>query len=173
MKLPGLGAAALLGGLCAAMAVPAAATVVPTLSEHDGFYTVNNPSPFYVNTIFATNPEATKSDLDSTTQSHWQAGYCVGGCLGGLAFFFDAEAFSDEIGPGQSSSLFFFTPPASSGSYRLLLSNADDSDAGYISGITAPKPVSWALMIMGIASVGAVLRRRSNQVSPARIVPGR
>ena len=174
MKLVKLAAAAFLGGACVMTAAPAAAIVFPTLTEHNGYYTLDNKSSqLYVSEIIVTNPGAIKAGLDSTTQFNWQAGYCVGGCLGAPAFFFDSQAFSTEIGPGQSSSLFFFTTPPHNGTYDLLLSNPDNSNAGFILGsVTAPEPASWALMLIGIGTVGAALRRRHSMGSAgARSVP--
>jgi len=87
--------------------------------------------------------------LDSTTQANLQAGYCFG-CSSPPTFFFGAQSFQDEIAPGQTNSKFFFSAPSADGTYTLFLSNATDSDAGYITGgVSAPEPATWALMLIG------------------------
>jgi|SRR5579871_830486 len=137
-----------------------------------GHYTIsNNSTDWYITGFSVGNPGAGNPYQPSTTQTDWTADVCPDCVDGGPAFSYSDDFLSDYanyIGPGQTSSLFFFgAPPASD--LVLELTNTDGQtfslDVGAAS--TAPEPSTWAMMLIGFAGLGFFGYRRARATIPA------
>jgi hypothetical protein len=91
--------------------------------------------------------------------------------LPGFSYSDDVQSdYANYIGPGQTSSLFFFgAPPASD--VVLELVNADGQtyqvNLGEPAVVSAPEPSTWAMMLIGFAGLGFVGYRRARAVALA------
>jgi hypothetical protein len=133
---------------------------IESVNGSSGTYTIeNNSADWYIWAFSVTNTNATDP---STTQFHWNAGPCDNNCAGvpsgaGLDYQNGDGAFvlSTDIGPGQSSSLFFFSPPAGT-TPTFLVTNANDAlPPGFTpTGSPVPEPSTWAMLIAGFGFLG-------------------
>ena len=138
-----------------------------------GRYTItNNSTGWYIAGFDVGNPMAGNPYEPSTTQPDWSASACDD-CVGGLpGFSYSDDVLSDYanyIGPGQTSSLFFFgAPPASD--VVLELVNADGQTYQVNLGepaVSAPEPSTWAMMLIAFAGLGFAGYRRARVAASA------
>ncbi len=165
----------LAGGTIVAAAVGTSgqATAVGTayVIERQGSYTLVNNTAQYVYDFFVTNPGADFGGDASTSQTGWTSAV-VHSCCGsgggngdplfpaGFEYFSFGTQF--DLAPGHSSGRFLFTAPSAS-DYVIYLRDSDDNNHTSISGTAqpgVPEPASWLLMLSGLGTAGAMLRRR-------------
>lgn len=182
MPLKFLTGLALLAG-CAGFGSPArAVTVAPNpadfqIIEAPGQYTVvNNSSNWYVLGFRVTNPDAFQSSY-STTRSGWIAGIFNGDCCGHgnesgfvyvdfAAYVFNSYNLPELIGPGGSSSEFFFGAKLNSYTHIYVVdqygTRAEFNDGPTLTpGV--PEPSTWAMMLLGFGGLGWLAYRRQSK----------
>ena len=134
--------------------------------EGHGVCTFVNNSALDVYECSVTNPAAANGAATSTAQAGWYSFTCLNSYFGNSQpnfGYYDVDAVND-IGPGQSSSKFFFAaPPASD--YRISLRDANGGSLTTVTGTAqtagaVPEPATWALMMIGLGAAGTALRRR-------------
>jgi hypothetical protein len=135
--------------------------------ESDGYFTIiNNSTEWYiygfeVNDTDATNPK--------TTQPGWGAtSSCSETCL----IYENANnppylPLSDDVGPGQRSSLFTFSlPEGSLPTFFAATQNGVPSGPFTPTG-SIPEPSTWAMLLLGFAGLGVVgYRHGANWLAP-------
>jgi hypothetical protein len=87
------------------------------------------------------------------TFSHWHLGFWVN---------------PETIGPGESSSNFFFGTDLLASSATLLLVDANGRFSTFTTDAVAavPEPSTWAMLILGFAAIGVMTYRRRRSTSP-------
>jgi PEP-CTERM motif len=159
------GAASLgLGAVAPAYASSSGPPPVPNPSEFvfvesPGEYTIiNNSLDWYIWAFDVTNPAAASGSNPSTTQPGWVASDCNDNC-GSPSPGFQYNningaysAFGDDVGPGQTSSLFFFSAPEAS-SPTFYYTNGANIGTFTPTG-SVPEPSTWAMLIAGFGFLG-------------------
>lgn len=132
--------------------------------EADGTYTLINNTLFYVDGFVVSNPQAGMGATSSTTQVGWASTVCTNNsCLGNISngfYYYDSD-FAADIGPGASSSKFFFNAQPKS-TFAIQLRDHAGGNPFTVTGIarTVPEPATWALLTIGLGAAGTALRRR-------------
>ncbi len=137
--------------------------------EANGVYTLINTTLLYVDGFVVSNPQAGAGGTSSTTQAGWASTVCTNNsCLGNITsgFYYFDSGFAADIGPGTSSSNFFFNAqPASTFAIELRdhvggnpVIVTGTAQAGIAPGV--PEPATWALLTIGLGAAGTALRRR-------------
>jgi PEP-CTERM motif len=170
-----LGLGAFAGPAHALIAVPPPATDF-VLVETAGEYTIYNNTPsgsgWYIWAFSVTNPAAADGGGDpSTEQTDWVAGNCAYGCLTvSPSFVYNNyngayTDLTDDVGPGQSSGLFFFVAPEDS---TVVFQVTNGTNSYNISG-GVPEPSTWAMLIAGFGFLG--WRYGLKRGGPKRLFP--
>ncbi len=138
--------------------------------EGDGVYTVfNHSDDWFIWAFSVTNPEAGTDGTAWTTRPNWEGDACGGAsCANGApgpAFEYGVSTFisdfANDIGPGETSSQFFFgAAPDSKVTFFLYKRDVGSAFFTKDTSTGAPEPAAWALMIGGFGLAGAALRRR-------------
>ena len=165
------GAASL--GLGAFAPVYAAAVEEPISNEFvfiesDGYFTIiNNSSEWYIYGFDVTDTDATNP---MTTQPGWAASACGDGCLLYINNTLTSPLpVADDVGPGQSSSLFTFSLPEGS-LPTFYVANSLGVEGGAFTPTGVPEPSTWAMLILGFVGLGyAAFRRSANGRAVATI----
>jgi hypothetical protein len=121
--------------------------------ESDGYFTIiNNSSEWYIYGFDVTDTDATNP---RTTHPGWGANTCGDGCLVYENNVNPPFPISDDVGPGQSSSLFTFSPPEGS-LPTFYVANSNGVEAGPFTptGSAVPEPSTWAMVIGGFGFLG-------------------
>jgi PEP-CTERM motif len=151
----------LAGAACLGLGVVAPAYAIEELIpsqfvfiESDGYFTIiNNSTQWYIYGFEVTDTDATHP---MTTQPGWEAGACVDGCL-----LYENNTVTsplpleDDVGPGQSSSLFTFSlPEGSLPTFYVANSNGFEAGPFTPTGSAVPEPSTWAMVIGGFGFLG-------------------
>lgn len=158
------GAAAVVSLGLAAPAQAIASSGAAYIIESDGTYTLINTTLFYVDGFVVSNPQAGLGATPSTTQAGWASTVCTNNsCLGSISrgFYYYDSGYAADIGPGGSSSKFFFNAqPAST--FVIQLRDHAGGTPFTVTGTakTVPEPATWALLTIGLGAAGTALRRR-------------
>ena len=149
-------------------------------SSGGGFYAIKNNSnlpgydPAWVIGFAVTNPAAA-TGFASTEQTGWVAGSATLLDLSAFGYadqsWFNGGAFdgtpvlSNDIGPDQFSSLFFWGPGAvdSIGIIEFVGSNGISTTRPFGTTVT-PLPPAWTMMLMGLIAFGYIGHRRNKRV---------
>lgn len=145
--------------------------------EANGVYTLINNTALYVDSFVVSNPQAGLGTTSFTTQTGWASTVCTNNnCLGNISngfYYYDSSSAAD-LGPGASSSNFFFNAqPAST--FAIELRDHAGGDPVIQTGTaqpavpTVPEPASWALLTIGFGAAGTALRRRRPVSSDALV----
>ncbi len=158
-----------------------------SISESPGQYTVfNNSTDWYIYAFAVSNPNAANVGASaSTTFTNW-SGFTANLDLGsgGLKPVFgyatgDANLsdlnnvtlntfnLANYIGPGSSSSLFFFSPGIPASDYGMLLVNANEITAQVNGSSATPLPATLPLFASGLGALGLLRWRRKRKVALA------
>jgi PEP-CTERM motif len=157
----GLGAFAIGPVHALAPSTPPASDFIAT--AEDGTITITNNSTGWYIWGFGV-VDITGSD-PATTFQNWEAGPCNNNCGGpgfdGMGFAYQnpngsQNPLSDDIIPGQTTSLFTYTDPPSTPIFQLYITNVDNLGGVYIipAGSTVPEPATWAMLIAGFGFLG-------------------
>lgn len=182
--------AALATLLAVSVATPASAVVVVpnpadfSISESPGQYTVfNNSTDWYIYAFAVSNPNAANSGASaSTTFTNW-SGFIANLDLGSGPTPVFAYATGDAdlsdlnnvtltnfnlanyIGPGSSSSLFYFSPGIPASDYGMLLVNADELTSQVNGSSATPLPGALPLFTTGLGALGFLGWRRKKKAT--------
>jgi len=118
--------------------------------ETDGYFTIiNHSTEWYIYGFEVSNTNATNP---MTTQPGWGANTCGTGCL---LYENSTPPFPlvDDVGPGQSSSLFTFSLPVGS-LPTFYVANSNGFEAGPFTPAGTPEPSTWAMLIAGFCFLG-------------------
>ena len=161
--------------------------IIETAGPGDiGYYTlINNSGNFgyaaeYIYGFSVTNPLASSVD-DWTTEKGWIAGKTplfghpktsfAYATLPGIFTFSRGHGFwvnPETIGPGESSSNFFFGTDWLASSATLLLVDANGRFSTFTTDAVAavPEPSTWAMLMLGFAAIGVLTYRRRPSTLP-------
>jgi len=120
--------------------------------ESDGYFTIiNHSSEWYIYGFDVTDTDATNP---MTTQPGWAASACGDGCL----LYINNTTTSplpleDDVGPGQSSSLFPFSLPEGS-LPTFYVANSFGGEGAAFTPTGVPEPSTWAMLIAGFGFLG-------------------
>jgi hypothetical protein len=149
-------------------------------SEGPGFYTITNHSTdWYIEGLAVGNPNQSIPP-PTTTQSHWAASdYIIFNSPYPTIYVNvylnnnDLLAFSDnllnEVGPGQSSSKFFFYAALGSDPTLNLVNGSGQTTTIIPTGTLAatPLPSTWTMMLIGFVGLGFFAYRGTKKNSAA------
>jgi hypothetical protein len=121
--------------------------------ESEGYFTIiNNSSEWYTYGFDVTDTDATNP---MTTHTGWGASTCGDGCLLYENNVDPPFPISDDVGPGQSSSLFTFSlPEGSLPAFYVANSNGFEAGPFTPTGSAVPEPSTWAMVIGGFGFLG-------------------
>ena len=120
--------------------------------ESDGYFTIiNHSSEWYIYGFEVTDTDATNP---MTTQPGWGASACGDGCLLYINNTLTSPLpLEDDVGPGQSSSLFTFSLPEGS-LPTFYVANSFGGEAAAFTPTGVPEPSTWAMLIAGFGFLG-------------------
>jgi hypothetical protein len=121
--------------------------------ESDGYFTIiNNSTEWYIYGFEVTDTDATRP---MTTQPGWGASACGDGCLLYINNTLTSPLpLADDVGPGQSSSLFTFSLPEGSLPTFYVANSLGVEGGAFTPTGSIPEPSTWAMLIAGFGFLG-------------------